>query len=74
MVYYFCCANLGNDCDWEAYADTLDELIKYTEEHLIDDHQIEKLTVKQRSLIEKTIDEIEEDEEIFDDDYEEEDW
>lgn len=65
---------MGNDCDWEAYADTLDELIKYTEEHLIDDHQIEKLTVKQRSLIEKTIDEIEEDEEIFDDDYEEEDW
>ena len=63
MTLYISCANLGFDCGWEAYGNTFEELVKYTEDHLIDDHHINKISGRQRRLIEVAIEEIEESDE-----------
>ena len=71
-MYYFSCADLDLDCDWDEYADTRSDLLDKITQHLKEDHEMTPISKKLLNKIKDAIQEIEEEEEDWEEIEEEE--
>jgi len=51
MKKIFCCKDLGIECEWEASAETTEELLKIVAEHAKNAHNMRELTDVMRMKI-----------------------